>query len=468
MKKGLAVFMAVLMGASLIGCGNSSGNTAQDSKTPVQTDAPSGNAGAVETKGKEATAQNTEKTKIRVQSWQYALGSYKGYTEDADVAAAIAEEFNSTHEDIELEVSLMRQEDHFNALKVDFSAGSAPDVIGLTPGAVLEQFKTQLEPLAPHAAGVWGENWQDRFTEASLTTIKMSGDEIYALPSAMSAAGMMWYADEQMKAGGVDKAPTTWEELKTAADTLRASETIPLMFGGKDTWQNSDMFITLLGTINKDLTNKLFNGEESWDHPDVIKAFEYYQKLFTDNIVQDGALSTTMYNEGYSLWRTDDGTGIAPMIFNGSWELGCLSTINSYYDAYTARGIHISRFPSIEGKEAVILSAPDVAWSVNKSCENVEAAWEVVRWLTDEMQQSVVDGLGFFSVLKDSPQVTVELPDSFRECYDVVAKAISSDNSIGFREAFDAQLGIDLFNNLQLLATGGITPQEAAAAMNGR
>lgn len=468
MKKGLALFMAVLMGASLIGCGNSSGGTG-DTKAPAQTQAPGDkDTTAPATEAGSKDVGNTEKTTIHIQSWQYALGSYKGFTEDADVAAAIEDEFNSTHDDIELKVSLMRQEDHFNALKVDFSAGNAPDVIGITPGAVLEQFKTQLEPLDAHAAGTWGDSWQDRFTDASLTTIKMSGDEIYALPSAMSAAGMMWYADEQMKAGGLDKAPTSWDELLSASETLRSNGSMPLMFGGKDTWQNSDMFITILGTLNKDLTNKLFSGEESWEHPDVIKAFEYYQKLFTDNIVQDGALSTTMYNEGYSMWRADDGTGIVPLIFNGSWELGCLSTINSYYETYTARGIHISHFPSIEGKEAVILSAPDVAWGVNKSCANVDAAWEVVRWLTEDMQQSVVDGLGFFSVLKDSPEVTVEMPDSFKECYDVVAAAIASDNSIGFREAFDAQVATDLFNNLQLLATGGSTPEEAARAMSER
>ena len=72
------------------------------------------------------------------------------------------------------------------------------------------------------------------------------------------------------------------------------------MFGGKDNWQNYDMFITIMATINKDLCNGIFALENEWTESDVVKAFDYYQKLFTDGIVQDGALSTTLYNEGYS------------------------------------------------------------------------------------------------------------------------------------------------------------------------
>lgn len=51
--------------------------------------------------------------------------------------------------------------------------------------------------------------------------------------------------------GGVSTFPATWDELKTAADSLRAAGEIPLMFGGKDDWQNYDMFITIMGTVNK-------------------------------------------------------------------------------------------------------------------------------------------------------------------------------------------------------------------------
>lgn len=458
MKKKLALIMALCMSASILGCGNSAASPDAASATPEA---------STEAKSEEA-AQTAEggKTKITIQSWQYALGNYKGFTEDDDISAAIEESFNSTHDDIELDVSLMRQDDHFNALKVDISAGTAPDVIGITPGSMLEQFKTQLEPLDSHAAAAWGESWKDRFTEASLTTIRMSGEEIYALPSAMSAAGTIWTADEQLSAAGA-AIPTTWDELIATTQALRANGSIPLMFGGKDAWQNYDMFITIMGTLNKDLTNQIFAGEASFDHPDVVKAFDYYQKLFTEGIVQDGALSTTLYNEGYGLWKADDGTGSVPMIFNGSWDLGSLNSINSFYETYSARGIHTSRFPSIEGKESVVLSAPDVAWAVNGNSKNKEAAWEVVRWLTEEMQQAVVDGLGFFSVLKDAPAATVEMTDEFKACYDVVSEAISSDNTVGFREAFDAEMGKNLFDNLQLLATGGITPEEAAKAMNG-
>lgn len=458
MKKQLAFCLALCLGVSVAGCGNS-GSVETEAVTSKESTAKTTEAAA-------DTQADSERVKIKVQSWQYALGNYKGFTEDADVANAIKEEFEATHPNIEVEVALMRQEDHFNALKVDFSAGTAPDVIGIVPGATLEQFKTQLEPLAPYAVNEWGEEWMDRFVEAGFTSVKMSGEEIYAFPSAMSAAGTLWVSDAQLKAGGVESIPKTWDELKAAAETLRANGSIPLMFGGQDAWQNYDMFITLMGSLNKDLTNQIFALEADWNDPDVIKAFDYYQRLFTEGIVQDGSLTTPIYNEGYSLWRDDNGDGSIPMIFNGSWDLGSLKSSNTYYETFAARGIQSALFPSIEGKDPVVLSAPDVTWAVNGSSAEKEAAWEFVKWLCDDMQQEVVDGLGFFSVLKDAPEITVETTEEFKKPYDVFAAAVASENTIGFRESFYADMSTALFDNLQLLATEAITPEEAAVAMD--
>mgnify|MGYP000933590423 FL=1 len=320
MKKQMALALVLCMTASLVGCGSGT--------------------------SKEEKSAEGEKVKLKVQSWQYALGNYKGFSEDDDIEKAIEEEFEKSHPNIDVEIILTRQEDHYNQLKVDFPAGTAPDVIGIAAGATLEQFKSQLEPLAPYAEEEWGENWLDKFAPDAFTNIRMSGDETYAFPSAMSVAGTVWYAGEQLKAGGVESMPTTWDELEDATKTLRENGSIPLEFGGQDTWQNYDMFITLLASLNKDVCNKVFTLEEEWNQEDVIKAFEYYQKLYTDGIVQDGATTTPLYNEGYSLWKDDNGEGVVPMIFNGSWDLGSLNSNNSFYETYAARDIGVSALPA--------------------------------------------------------------------------------------------------------------------------
>lgn len=440
MKRKLAAALVLCMAASLAGCGSNSEN---DQKS-----------------------EEGAKVKLKVQSWQYALGNYKGYSEDDDIEKAIEEEFEKTHPDIDVEIVLTRQEDHYNQLKVDFPAGTAPDVIGIAAGATLEQFKTQLEPLEPYAAKEWGEEWQDKFTADAFTNIKMSGDEIYAFPSAMSVAGTIWYAGEQLSEGKVEAMPKTWDELETAAKTLRDNGSIPLEFGGQDTWQNYDMFITLLGSLDKELCNEVFTLEEDWNQDTVVKAFEYYQKLYTDGIVQDGAATTPIYNEGYSLWKDDNGEGVVPMIFNGSWDLGSLNSGNSFYETYAAREIGVSAFPSIEGKESVAITAPDVSWAISGSSEVKEAAWEFIRWMCEDMQQSVVDGLGFFSVLKESPEMTTETTEAYQNAYNVIADIIEGGNTVGFREALYPEMGEALFDNLQLLATGQSTPEEAAQAMS--
>lgn len=468
MKKVIALFLTGLMVFSLAACGNTAsdngGDAASNDNSAVEESAPEAADSESEDNTADAAADG-EVVEITVQSWQYALGNYKGFSEDSELTQAIADEFNATHPGIHATVNIMRQEDHYNALRVDFAAGSAPDVIGIAPGADLEQYKSQLEPLAGYAAKDLGDDWKDKFTEASFTTIGLSGDEIYAFPSAMSASGTIWYNNKLMTESGVETFPATWEEMQSAAQTLRGAGQIPLMFGGKDNWQNYDMFITIMATINKDVCNDIFALEGSWTQEDVVKAFDYYQKLFTDGIVQDGALSTTIYNEGYSQWKDDDGNSTIPMIFNGSWDLGSLKAENSFYENFSSNDIRVGLMPSIEGKEGAVLTAPDVAWGVNASSPNKEAAWEFVKWLCYDMQQEVVDGLGFFSVLKDAPSPTVELTADYQAAYDVISAAASSDRTVGFRSSFYTELNDALFDQLQLLGTGAATPEEAAAAM---
>lgn len=458
MRKMIAVLLAGVMVLSLGACGSKDAGA-------VET------AGSEEAVGQSAAAEGTEAAgdgevvEITVQSWQYALGNYKGFTEDSELTQAVADEFNATHPGIHATVTIMRQEDHYNALKVDFAAGSAPDVIGIAPGADLEQYKSQLAPMADYAKAEWGDSWEDLFTDASFTTIKLSGDGIYAFSSAMSASGTVWYNNKLMTESGVASFPATWEELTEAAQTLRSAGQIPLMFGGKDNWQNYDMFITILATINKDLCNDVFALDAEWTESDVVKAFDYYQRLFTDGIVQDGALSTTIYNEGYSQWKDDDGNSSIPMIFNGSWDLGSLKAENSFYENFSSNDIRVATMPSIEGKEGAVLTAPDVAWGINAASPNQQAAWEFVKWLCYDMQQSVVDGLGFFSVLKEAPSPAVALTDDYKAAYDTISAAAASDNTVGFRSSFYTKLNDELFDQLQLLATGAASPEEAAAAM---
>ena len=53
----------------------------------------------------------------------------------------------------------------------------------------------------------------------------------------------------------------------------------------------------------------------------------------------------------------------------------------------------------------------------------------------------------------------------YKAAYDTISAAAASDNTVGFRSSFYTKLNDELFDQLQLLATGAASPEDAAAAM---
>ena len=92
--------------------------------------------------------------------------------------------------------------EYITALKAAAASNSLPDIIGLQPGSLTQQYREQLAALNSHAEKEWGTEWQSKIFPVNLKQMAMgnpTGDtNFYILPQE-SQILVIWYNKEIFK-----------------------------------------------------------------------------------------------------------------------------------------------------------------------------------------------------------------------------------------------------------------------------
>lgn len=71
-------------------------------------------------------------------------------------------DFEKAHPDIKVDYTYYNYSpEYITALKAAAASNSLPDLIGLQPGSLTQQYRTKLEALNDRAMKEWGKGWQD-------------------------------------------------------------------------------------------------------------------------------------------------------------------------------------------------------------------------------------------------------------------------------------------------------------------
>ena len=90
-------------------------------------------------------------------------------------------------------------------------------------------------------------NWDTLLSKTVSDTMKVDGHYV-AVPVNIHRVNWLWINPEVFKKAGIEKAPTTLDELYAAGDKLKAAGFIPLAHGGQP-WQDSTVFEDLVLSI---------------------------------------------------------------------------------------------------------------------------------------------------------------------------------------------------------------------------
>ena len=205
------------------------------------------------------------------------------------------------------------------ALKTGAATGTLPDIIGLQPGSLTQQYRSDLVPLNSLAASTWGANWTKLVFPVDLKQMTMGNpagnNNYYILPLVSQVLGV-WYNVNLFKQLHIS-VPTTLSELAKDSQVLTNHGYLPMYQGAAGSWQNENLFMTLADQDQANAFQDAQLGKSSWTSEPMVYAMQTWKDLFTDGVFQAGALGDEGYPTGADLFAA----GRVGMVYFGSWWL---------------------------------------------------------------------------------------------------------------------------------------------------
>lgn len=446
-KKGFAVVtVLVILGMLLSSC---AGAAAPSAPAPAAPAAP-----AAESAAPAAEAAAAEPVKVVFRSWSPILE-----TTNKMIAA-----FEANNPDIKIEPIITDYPEYLVDLTTRAATDNMPDIIGLEPGALTQQYRDFLMPLQECAVSAWGENWQDKFFPIGLVQARMgnpSGDEnFYGLPLLTQTINL-WYTVPLLEEAGLTP-PKTYEEYLALAEVFNAKGIAPMLVGAGDGWLLRDLYMLIIHNLAPGKIYDFEDGNANFTEPEFVEAFTWFKKFFDDKIIQAGALGLGAYPDSMELIEA----GQAATFPMGAWWQQQATRENPPELSKGLQGFQPFLFPDLTGKgePSSPLGGIDVALGITKAAKNPEAACKV---LADFIAGAA--GQELINTFNDLPAVKGMNPQAFgSENQEVTWKLFTEEwmPQVEYaRQLKDPAVKQALEDALAGVAAGDMTPEEAAQSV---
>lgn len=376
-RKPFYILLALLVAASMLltACGG-----AAPTEAPA-VDEPSVEEPAVEEPAVEEPA--AEKVRIR---WFIGLGTGSN-PEHLAGQEAVVERFNSTHDNIELVMEIVTNEEAPDQLKTQIAAGNPPDLIGPVGWSGTNEFSGLFLDLEPYLGDF---DWSE-FDQDSINAYRMEGEGLLGLPFAVFPS-MLYYDRDLFDEAGLAYPPHKYGEAYADGDpwTVEKMEELAMILtvdvNGNDA--NSPDFdpenIAQFGyftqwTDPRGQAAALFGADNVVDeNGDAVlserwrEAFRWYYAGFHEKYFMPSA----PYQESDLLAAGNPGdSGNVAMTHCHLWYTCCNTNVPNW---------DMAAVPAYNEAGDVTVKLHADTFRVLSSTEHPEEAVEVLVWLTDE------------------------------------------------------------------------------------
>ena len=199
-------------------------------------------------------------------------------------------------------------------LKTRMLGGDPPDSFQVHMGHELLDTWVTTGYMEPLDDLYQSEGWTEKFPKGVLDIVSHDG-HFWSVPVNIHRANVLWYNKTVFSDAGVQP-PKTFDEFKTVAEALKATNIPAIALGDSDKWAAVHLFETvLIGTLGADKYKGLWTGQTDWAGPEVTQALETFKSMLAYVNSDHNALTWDQANQ-----MVIDGK--AGMTIMGDWADG--------------------------------------------------------------------------------------------------------------------------------------------------
>lgn len=245
--------------------------------------------------------------------------------------------------------------------------------------------------------------WDQTIAEAN----QLTGN--HSVPYAPYAV-TWFYNKDHFDAAGIDKAPTTWEELDAACAKLKEAGFKPITVD--DAYYSMMYSYYLDRAITNDKVAELVADTtgEMWNDPLVKQAIEAFEDFYNK-----GYFAKEVETNKYPAGQQQVALGEATMYFNGTWlpaEVSATTGPDFNWGQFT--------FPEVPGGKGAYtdLTFGGQAFLANAETDNAEAAMELIKYFVSVETQEAFAAAGLTACT-----VGTDWPATLSEAQAIVSQA---------------------------------------------
>jgi len=253
--------------------------------------------------------------------------------------------FEAEH-DVTIDLKTMPDNELDGALQTALQGGAstAPDIFLQRGGGKLKAMVQTAEPQVMDITDKRSDDAKTLIPESAYGPETVDG-KVYAVPVAIQPGGF-FYSKDLFAAAGIEKNPTTLDELKDAAKKLKAKGT-PIAVGAKDGWPAGHWYYWFaLRACSEDVLNETAESLQ-FNDPCWTRAGEELEKFLAEKPFQEGFLDMGQEGAGSSKALLASHKASAELM--GAWAPGVIAGLTE--DKKPLPDLGFFPFVSIPGGE---------------------------------------------------------------------------------------------------------------------
>lgn len=400
-----------------------------------------------------------------------------GWTPEIGVGEQYIAAFNKVYPNIKVIYKQVAVANYDAAIRPALASSVGPDVFNMAPGGgigSIESYEGSAIDLTPVVQAALGTDWKSKLAPIGPTGLTTSKGKLAALSVGSTYAGSMWINPDLFSKYNLSP-PKTMAEWVSACAAFKSHGVTCYEQGVADPGFNQDMLHAISDSIRPGIWTKASTGNAKWTDPVFIKAWTIFQSMFSNGIMQPGALGVQQYPDVNNAFLS----GRTAMVMMGTWY-NQYSTVASASAAVAAAGVANAKpfamvtipFPDVAGagNPAPLFGDADYGLAVNTKSKSPRAAETFVTWLgtNTDAQQVVSNAMNDISALTSiSPQWSkIQLVNAARQKPALQALIKQAGSTTEPRLGLvNAKLGQALGVASSSVAEGKATPEQAVATL---